>query len=89
MRGRIARSYLIAEPESLRRPREALALLNPLNEEDHEVDSNFLGIRAQALAELGNTAEAAALARQAMSLTSKKENVNEWKRLERLAALEN
>jgi hypothetical protein len=74
-------------PRELRKPRAALALLDRNRDVEKDENSLQLALRAEAAAELGNPAEAAALARKAMTLTSQKENLNEWKRLQRLAAL--
>jgi non-specific serine/threonine protein kinase/serine/threonine-protein kinase len=84
---RAARSYLLALPRELRKPRAALALLDRNRDESKDENSLRLALRAEAAAELGDPANAAALARKAMTLTSEKENLNEWKRLQRLAAL--
>lgn len=84
---RAARCYLLALPRELRKPRAALSLLDRNRDEEKDENSLQLALRAEVAAELGNPADAAALARKAMTLTSQKENLNEWKRLQRLAAL--
>lgn len=85
---RAAEAFIVAKPDSLRNPRLALALLDRRPDAKKEQDAFYLLLRAEALAAMGRVNEAASLARHTMTISTRNENVNYWKRLQVIASLQ-
>ena len=84
---RAAEAFIVAKPDSLRKPRLALTLLDRRQDVKKDQDAFYLLLRAEAMAGMGRVNEAVSLAQHAMTISTRHENVNYWKRLQTVAAL--
>jgi serine/threonine protein kinase len=84
---RAAEAFIVALPARFRDPGLALDLLDRRIGTGDDSDAFQRLLRAEALAAAGKTAEAVKEAKKALASTTRKANVNNWNRLQAVAAL--